>query len=303
MAAAIDPLRDRLLVWDGYTRAWSLAFSNPVAWDELALAGESPTPRLDFAMTYDPVGDQLVAYAGYDGSMKGDLDALHFSRSVSVELLPPRNRERERDTHHWVEAAILAARDFSPDSVQSNTVTLAGAHALDQDHRRHWNRPTSRTSPDDDDPPRWRDVNGDHLPDLVLRFPALALTPTDTIALLRGRTTHFEILGRALLAATHGRGSPESLLDPVAASAGLRLTPRSPTFSQFNMTCELPSTSPARLEVFDLAGRRLLVRAIEGGTPGAHQLELGDRTIPAGVYLLRLEQDSRAVLARAVLLR
>ena len=60
---------------------------------------------------------------------------------------------------------------------------------------------------------------------------------------------------------------------------------------------------PYGLEVFDLSGRRVLVRSLEGGNAGEHQLILNDRALRAGIYLLRLEQRSNAVVARAVLLR
>jgi hypothetical protein len=304
--AAIDPLRDRLLLWDGYTAAWSLSLANPTAWTPLTIAGEPPTPRTYFSLTYDSFHDQAVAYGGYDGAMKGDLWALRFSRLVHVQMLPVQSRgHRGDDPHAVVEAAILAERDFSPDSVRIETVTMAGAHALGQQHDRGRERMADRRAEHEDEGPVWRDVNGDGRTDLVLRFAAesLAIAPADSIALLRGRTTHFEILGRARLQPLRRLQQPEAVQNSATSEPRLRLAPRSPATSVLAIGFELPSASPARLEVFDLAGRKVLVRSLEGQSPGAHELVIGDRALPAGLYLVRLAQGPRSVIARAVVLR
>ena len=83
----------------------------------------------------------------------------------------------------------------------------------------------------------------------------------------------------------------------------MRLALRSPTLSALAITYTLPLTDPTRLEVFDLAGRRVLARILEGEAAGEHQLTLSDRSLKAGIYLVRLEQSSKVVVARAVLLR
>jgi hypothetical protein len=70
----------------------------------------------------------------------------------------------------------------------------------------------------------------------------------------------------------------------------------------------LPAASHARLEVFDLAGRR--VRTLHDGAmaAGEHRQSWDGRddhglSLPDGVYLIRLESGSRSAVTRAVLLR
>jgi hypothetical protein len=65
----------------------------------------------------------------------------------------------------------------------------------------------------------------------------------------------------------------------------------------------LTNGSGARLEVYDLAGRRVLTRDLGGLVPGPHHLDVDAGTLRPGVYLLRLVQGPRAEVARAVVLR
>jgi len=58
----------------------------------------------------------------------------------------------------------------------------------------------------------------------------------------------------------------------------------------------LPDAGPARLEAFDLAGRRVASREVTG--EGAHAVDLGG--LRSGVYFLRLVQNGAKVTARAV---
>jgi hypothetical protein len=302
MQATIDPLRDRLLVWDGVT-ASSLALAQPTTWASLLVGGELPTPREQYGITYDSIGDQVLIYAGYDGSMKGDLQALRFSQQVGVELLSESRERGAGGPHGPVRIAVLAGSDFSPDSVLVETVTLAGVHSLDRGHEREHQGPKGERR--EDRGPSWRDVNNDARMDLVLRFPAdsLELALDDSVAIVRGRTTHFEILGRVQAQSPHrGMVAAEVQLD-AEGQAGVRLGVRSPALSTFAITYQLQSAGPARLEVFDLAGRRVLDRMLEGEAPGEHRIVLSDRSLNAGVYLIRLEQHASVVFARAVLLR
>ena len=70
------------------------------------------------------------------------------------------------------------------------------------------------------------------------------------------------------------------------------------------MAFSLASGAPATLELFDIAGRRVLSRAVGALGAGDHVVGLGgDRHLPAGVYLLRLSQGTRSVSRRALVTR
>jgi hypothetical protein len=83
--------------------------------------------------------------------------------------------------------------------------------------------------------------------------------------------------------------------------AGLRPNPA--TARELTVHFSLVSAEPARLEMFDLAGR--LVRAREVGSlgPGQHVVPLRDGArVPPGIYMLRLVQGEEIRRARAVVL-
>jgi hypothetical protein len=298
-SATIDLLRDRLLFWDGEASVWALQLASPSVWTPLALTGDPPTPRITFSLAYDAEADRMLAYGGWDWTRKGDLLGLAFSRPVGVMLLPPTRYADARGAH--LEVAILADAGFSPDSVLTETVTLAGVHALV--HSAGRDRPRVGELASENVVPQWRDVNRDGWRDLVLSFPAdsIAPGPVDTLLVLRGCTPHFEILGRVHL--VRAKWLPWGEPSRAAASPGvLRLEVPTPTSAGLTIGYELRGPGLARVEVFDLAGRRVLVRTIDGADGGAHRLALGTGSLPTGLYLVRLQQSGQAVTARAVVL-
>ncbi len=66
----------------------------------------------------------------------------------------------------------------------------------------------------------------------------------------------------------------------------------------------LGGPSPARLEVYDVAGRKVAGREVGSLGPGRHEVALdGGAPLAAGVYAIRLAQDGRVVTARGVVTR
>jgi hypothetical protein len=66
----------------------------------------------------------------------------------------------------------------------------------------------------------------------------------------------------------------------------------------------LPEIGPAELFVYDLTGRLVRTREVGGLGRGAHVIDMGGTSgLEPGVYLLRLEQGSHSVTAKAVVLR
>jgi hypothetical protein len=63
----------------------------------------------------------------------------------------------------------------------------------------------------------------------------------------------------------------------------------------------LPTDAPARLELFDVRGRRVMEQGVEGVGAGFRSVALeADRPVPPGVYLVRLTQAGIVRHARAV---
>ena len=77
-----------------------------------------------------------------------------------------------------------------------------------------------------------------------------------------------------------------------------------PTSGQLVLAISLQDASPASLEVFDAAGRRITARRLQGLGAGAHDVRLEESAgLPSGVYLVRLSQGGRSVATRACLVR
>jgi hypothetical protein len=77
-----------------------------------------------------------------------------------------------------------------------------------------------------------------------------------------------------------------------------------PSRNEFTVVFTLPDASPARIDLMDLSGRRILTRDLAALGRGSHVVGLPEaRTLPAGVYLVRLSQSGRSLTTRAVVVR
>jgi hypothetical protein len=91
----------------------------------------------------------------------------------------------------------------------------------------------------------------------------------------------------------------------VPRSAALALSPPEPNPSAgaFRVRFALAGGAPARLEVLDVAGRRIAVRELSAGA-GSHVEEFAAAaTWPAGLYLVRLSEGGRARVTRLAIAR
>jgi len=85
------------------------------------------------------------------------------------------------------------------------------------------------------------------------------------------------------------------------ALAGFR---SNPVRDDFSVAFTLPTDLPARLEMFDLCGRRVAAHDVGALGAGSHVITLGKERRPApGVYLLRLAQGTKSLTSRAVILQ
>jgi hypothetical protein len=92
----------------------------------------------------------------------------------------------------------------------------------------------------------------------------------------------------------------------VPATSGLALAGfrSNPAWGDLSVSFSLPDASPARLELFDVGGRRIAAREVGTLGAGSHVVTFGDeRTLAPGIYLLRLVQGTRSLTARGVILR
>jgi len=131
------------------------------------------------------------------------------------------------------------------------------------------------------------DLNGDLLPDVV----AVNLV-MDDVQVLVNRTP------------SGSTAVPPSLEAPSASSLALAGSfPNPARGDRLVAAFSLVGREPARLELFDLAGRRLVAREVGAFGAGAHRVDLAaGRRFAPGVYLLRLTQSGVTRTARVAVL-
>jgi hypothetical protein len=112
----------------------------------------------------------------------------------------------------------------------------------------------------------------------------------------------------------NGNESPYALLTPgqiLAAPPAPALefaltgvTPNPARGNRLMVDFTLPVADPARLELVDVAGRRVVDRSVGGLGAGRHVVDLAaGRSLPPGIYLIRLTQGMHSRVARAAVVR
>jgi len=85
--AIYDPTDNRMVVFGGLGESshlndvWTLSLGASPEWTLLAPSGTPPSERFYHAAIYDPVGDRMIVFGGYDGSYRYDLWALSLGAS------------------------------------------------------------------------------------------------------------------------------------------------------------------------------------------------------------------------------
>jgi hypothetical protein len=148
-----------------------------------------------------------------------------------------------------------------------------------------------------------RDVDGDGYIDLLMRFPidSLVIPAGDRVAwLLAARSGQSDIRGAVELERLGIGSIPPG--GPPANGPRVALSMTRPNGEGLELVLTLISDAPARIEVFDVAGRRLLEQAVPSPQPGVQQLRVGRAALRSGFYVARLSQDGSSATARAIVL-
>jgi hypothetical protein len=235
----------------------------------------------------------VIAYGGQDGDLNfmGDVQAIRLSRPISVELLAQGPLDRTRDRKHagWVELAVLGELGAPVDAIQVSTATLGGAHVAIVGGRPWVQR---------------RDANHDRIPDLLLRFPvdSLKADPREPALWFVAATTGLDV--RAVV---HLDGRRFSTRDDIAQSVGPSPIPpgvfvTNPSRTNLAFRLMLPTAAPAELDMFDVAGRRVVHRDLSDVQAGEQRLEMPRGDLAAGFYFVRVRQGDASAVARAIIL-
>ncbi len=91
---------------------------------------------------------------------------------------------------------------------------------------------------------------------------------------------------------------------PWGGSLALHGMEPNPALRDLTVAFSLPDAQPATLELLDLAGRRLRQQDVGASGAGRHVVSLGrTASLPAGLYLVRLQRGDRTLVAKCVIMQ
>lgn len=282
LTSVYDARRDRMVIfggWDGLSNdpssflndTWALSFSTEDGeWTQLSPDGSVPGGRDVMAASYDPHGDRMVLFGGWSGTtMLEDTQFLTWD-----------------DAGENATATSSAENDGGVASIawgtQNTTSPIAAVY---------------RREPGTE----WTSlgvVEADGAG--LVSFQDNSITPGQNYGyqIVVSSEAGDELIGEVWLSSPTGVGDR-------TPSAGLKLQAwPNPAVGPVSVSLTLTGDSPARLEMFDVRGQRVLSREVGAVGAGAHRLDLGHaKDYPSGVYFLRLTQSGRSVESRFVLVR
>jgi len=324
-AAIYDPVRDRVVIFGGdagpfLNDVWALNLSGGPSWEQLHPLGGGPSARREHTMIYDPVGDRVILYGGFDSDRlrRGDVWALNLAGTPSWSLLisntpPPANRSGHvavydaparrmvvfggQVTSSTYSAEVWELRFDTPTPV---AVSLATTEVQSDLVRLIWSAEGAANlravvQRSDAGSGEWTDMGKP----VVSAADKLLFEDRTVVAGAR--------YGYRLLVSDGGQATA---LEPTWVSiprpAILSLAGASPNPSETGVTVRfsLPGNDAATLELFDLRGRRIASQEVGSLGPGDHVVPLSERLhLSAGIYLIRLTQAGRALTAKACVMR
>lgn len=149
-------------------------------------------------------------------------------------------------------------------------------------------------------PPGWSDFGEYHREAAIQWYGDIGLAPTGDGGVVCFWSQVRERFG--LFARRFSPGGQVTAVEPERTTLALRGL-RFVRGAGVRAVVALPDAAPARLELFDLAGRRVAAQAIEGGG-GARELTLGGTAaLPSGLYFARLISSRQAFTGRVVVAR
>jgi hypothetical protein len=315
-SALYDPVRDRMVVtggrwWMGSTISHSYGEYVAVTGLEGALAWtmlSSPAPPPEGQTIYNPVRDRLLRFGGPGVSSvwaRAAADSGQWVPLGSVGPGPlaavPATFDPRQDA-----ALLLLTAPAAADADQvwalafgAPTATLRGWTATSEEVELVWYSALARFLPA---VLQRQGPQGDWVEICRVEFDATGRV----VARDRGATPGGRYAYRLGLMSDEGLRFSDAVWVDVPARPGLALMGArpNPTARGLNVVFSLPDASRARLEVMDIAGRRILAREVGDLGPGVHALDLApDGSVPAGVYWIRLLRADRSLAVRGVVIR
>jgi hypothetical protein len=319
-AAVYDDRGDRMLLFAGQgspSDLWELPFATGT-WNQLTPSGPSPgNNRYGCAAVYDTAADAMLIFGGPPNGFGGwandtwilTLRGTPTWHQVGTSGQLPRGREQSAYGYDQIGARLvlfggLESNDhrlsdswqLSFDRVTPVQGAMVRATARVDRVELAWSLPgpmagvrIERVDPGSG----WRtiatrDVNGSGSLDFV------------DMAVVAGSRYGYRLTDRSGNALTR-----EEWIDvPVGSSLELVGFVPNPSRTGARIVFTLASAAPARLEVLDVAGRRVFEREVGSLGAGRHVMPIADSRLDAGIYMIRLVAGGRTeVTRRAVVLK
>lgn len=290
-SGAYDAARDRALFFAGYplvnarNQVWALSLTGSPSWAQLAPDGTAPTQRYGHTFTADPGHDRMILFGGGDGGVvTNDLYVLSLAGAGTWTQLTGPGAPPPARTFH---SAIY-------DPVNDRLLVWGGKGQFGV-----WL----------DDTWEYRfDGSGWH------QLAPAVTPPGASASAVYDPNLHRMLVfgGETAQGLAHETwwmdlpGQTTGVPDGAPAGVGFALigaTPN-PSFAAIKIAFSLPNGSPAKLELIDLAGRR--VRAADVGALGAgrHVVDFGSRgAVAPGLYFARLSRGGEVQIARVCVMR
>jgi hypothetical protein len=342
-----DPVRDRMIVFGGVEEdhdilddVWALNLATP-SWTHINPAGTDPPERTWTDGVYDPVGDRIILFGGYDGLPLGDVWQLTLAGTPTWSQITPSGTP---PASRWLHAAVRIPGTNEMLVIAGTDSTLYDdVWKLNLSGSPAWTKllPGGPTPPGRFhataiyDPARSRVVmyGGSDLSAAKADTWALSvsgspawtqLAPTgflpaarfghsavydpvrDRVIIYGGvtNTTTDEVLELAF-------GTPTGVAEETeAARAGIRLRAAypNPFHAEATIAFELPRSVVGSVSVYDVHGRR--VRELQQGLlpAGVHRVRWNGRNeagqpVASGSYFYRLEAEGIHLTRKLILIR
>lgn len=326
--AVLDPIGDRMILFGGcdgsehaFNDTWQLSLAGTPVWSRLALS-TAPSPRSHAAVTYDPIRQRVVLFGGRDGNGQPLHDTWYLPLATGASWIQadssgPLPRER------WAAAAtydvehdrlVVLNGTFNPCSDPEDAMVSDEweMHSLDAPPEPLVLQ-TAEQHPQQVDL-EWRaSFSGRFMGTVSRRVGDAAWEELGAVRQDGDGAIRFEDLAPvrgvpSLYRVTWSVGAVAGTTSPVKIDAPqfhLGLSPGPlPATDGLRVSISLPDGAPAKLELIDVAGRRLLTRDVAQLGPGDHNVQLATRggLIP-GHYWVRLVHPSGSLSRMVTLLR
>ena len=281
MASVFDPRRDRMVIfggWDGtpsetsfLNDTWTLSLSSPDgAWTQLSPDGPVPGVRDAMAAAYDPLGDRMVLFGGWSGTgMLGDTQFLAWDDAGQA-------------------AAVTSTGELDNGVPRLEWSTQNTTGPIGAVYRRETGT-------------EWTSIG-------TVEADGQGLVSFEDHSVTPGRDYGYQIVVSSEVGDEFVGEVWVSV--PIATSVGTPnaalalLASPNPAGGLWGVSFALAGDGPARLEMFDVRGQRVLSRDVGALGAGARRLEVGNaKDYPSGVYYLRLTQSGRSATSRIVFVR